>query len=249
MKAHALAPSLMLLLAAVPCLGQAVSRESQAEVLAACGLLQPEPLSRYGFAKASLVSLWYAKTGAELGNEIKKAGKEADNTFSFVTAMMRISKISTNDFLCAKRSMRPFAAIRNEENIRTVAEFLLVVYDAHISLNQRMVELLKKLETTDQAELMDQLSTLQVERGQRWADLIQPTQVALMMLVDMKRTDVPGKTTRLVITKTQKQALLHWIDEHFPEFKNGTPEDQWSDAAKAAQMYFKVFDGRKCADE
>jgi hypothetical protein len=96
---------------------------------------------------------------------------------------------------------------------------------------------------------MDNISTLQVERSQRWADLVQPTTMALLMMVDTKRTDVPNKTTRLLVTKAEKQSLLTWIDEHFPEFKNGTPKEQWSDPAKTAQMYFKVFEGRKCADE
>lgn len=159
--------------------------ESKAEAIAACGLLQPEPLTRFGFAKATLVSLWYARNGAERGKEMKQAANETDNPFSFVTAMMRITKTSTNDFFCAKASIRPFAAKENEENIRMASELVMLVYDAHISINQRMTELFKKLEVTDQGDLMDQISTLQVERSQRWADLVEPTTLALMMLVDL----------------------------------------------------------------
>jgi hypothetical protein len=99
------------------------------------------------------------------------------------------------------------------------------------------------------AELMDKISTLQVERSQRWADLVPATSMALMLMVDVKRTDDPNKTTRLVITKAQKQSLLDWLDSHFPEYRNGTPKDQWTDPAKTAELYFKVFEGRKCADE
>jgi hypothetical protein len=69
------------------------------------------------------------------------------------------------------------------------------------------------------------------------------------MMVDENRTDVPGHTTRLVITKDQKQSLLKFIGDHFPEFKDGTPKEKWTDPAKTAQMYFKIFEGRKCADE
>ena len=169
--------------------------------------------------------------------------------FSFVTALMRIAKTSTNDFLCAKRTLRPFAARDIEENVRIAADFMMVVYDGHISINERMVDLLKKLESTNKADFADQISTLQVERGQRWADLVRPTTMALLMMLDLKRTDVPEKTTRLLLTKAQKQALIDWIDAHFPEFKDGTPQDQWSDLAKTVQLYFKVFAGRKCADE
>jgi hypothetical protein len=65
----------------------------------------------------------------------------------------------------------------------------------------------------------------------------------------MKRPDENGKTTRLVITKMQKQALVNWANEHFQEFRNGTPKEEWSEPAKTAQLYFRIFDGRKCSDE
>jgi hypothetical protein len=169
--------------------------------------------------------------------------------FSWITAMMRINKTATNDFYCAKRPLKQFAVKDPNENVRTASDFMMVVYDAHVTINERMNDLLKNLDKTDQGELMDKISTLQVERSQRWADLVQPTTIALMMMVDLKRTDVPNRTTRLLITKTQKASLLAWIDGHFPEFKDGTLKDKWSDPAKTAQMFFKVFEGRKCADE
>ena len=180
---------------------------------------------------------------------MKQVAKTTDNMFSFLTAMMRITKTSTNDFYCAKRSLRPFTSEENQENVRIAADFMVVVYEAHININDRLIELLRRLDTTDQAELMDKFSTFQVERSQRWADLVQPTSFVLMMMVDLKRTDVPGKTTRLVITKAQKQMLLDSLYERFPEFKDGTPKDQWSDPVKTAQLYFGVLDSRKCADE
>lgn len=245
-----------LLLFALPCVSQTRSAattalHSKAETLAVCSVVDSEPftLTPYGFAKATVVSLWYAKTAAERGKEIKKASEGTDNMFSFITAMMRINKTSTNDFYCAKRSLEQFAAKHPDENVRTAAGFMMVVYDAQISINARMNELLKNLDQTDQGELADRFSTLQVERGQRWADLVRPTTMALMMMVDLKRTDVPNRTTRLVITKAQKLSLLTWIGDHFPEFKNGTPKEQWSDPAKTARLYFKVFEGRRCADE
>jgi hypothetical protein len=58
-----------------------------------------------------------------------------------------------------------------------------------------------------------------------------------------------GTTTRVSITKAQKKALLDWTNAHFPEFTNGTPKDKWSDPAKTAQMFFTMFEGRKCSDE
>lgn len=222
----------------------------KAEALVVCpGLLQPEPLTPPGFAKATLVSLWYARNAAERANEIKQSARETDNYLSWLAAMMRITKTSTNDFICAKRSVKPFAAKQSDENIRIAAGLLVVVYDAHISINLRALDVLKKLDSTNSVEVMDQITTLQVERGQRWADLVQPTTLALMLLIDPKRTDQNGNANWLVVTKAQKKMLLDWADEHFPEFKNGTPKEQWSEPAKTAQLYFSLFDRRKCSDE
>jgi len=53
----------------------------------------------------------------------------------------------------------------------------------------------------------------------------------------------------LAITKAQKQELLDWANENFTEFKDGTPENKWSDRAKTAHLLFKAFDGRTCSDE
>jgi len=233
----------------VPVLCTAQSRDSKAEALASCAaLIEPTPLTPYGFAKAVLVSLWYARNAAEGGNETEQAGKESDNYFSYVTALMRINR-TTNDFICARKSVKPFSVKAAGENISTAAKFFAITYDEHIRLNQRLIDVLKKLDSTKQFELTDQISTLQVERGQRWADLIRPTGLALTLLIDLKHADENGKANRLIITKAQRQTLLDWANDHFQEFKNGTPKDQWSDPAKTANLYFTFFEGRKCVDE
>src|SRR2546427_12158286 len=77
------------------------------------GPLETEPLTPYGFAKATLVSLWHARNAAQHSEDLKKETKEATTYFSFVTAMMRVTKTSTNDFICAKRSVKPFTAKQN----------------------------------------------------------------------------------------------------------------------------------------
>src|ERR1700681_1088244 len=76
-----------------------------------CTYVDPQKqLTPYENAKATLVSLWYARTAALHGTEFQKeAKKENYDTFQLVTAMMRSNKISTNDFICAKRSIEPFA--------------------------------------------------------------------------------------------------------------------------------------------
>ena len=239
---------LMVVVTAFPVLGQKVNPDVQAETLAACSLIVSEPPTPYGFAKATLVSLWYARTAANRADEIKKAANESNNMFSLVTGLMRVTKTATNDFLCARHSLRSFIGKDADETMRTAADFLMLVYSGHIAINDQMLELYKNLGDVGPA-LADKISTLQVERDKRWSDLVPAASMALLMMVDTKRTDDPNKTTRLVITKEQKQSLLRFIDSHFPEFKDGTPREKWTDPSKTADMYFKIFEGRKCADE
>src|ERR1017187_5815211 len=52
----------------------------------------------YGFAKATLASLWFARNAAETAKDIQQAAKETDNMLSFSIALMRITKTSTSDF-------------------------------------------------------------------------------------------------------------------------------------------------------
>jgi len=225
-----------------------INPETQAEALAVCSVIESEPLTPYGFGMGTLISLSYARDAAARGDEIKQVAKESDNMFSLITGLMRVTKMSTNDFLCAKHSLRPFIGKGSNENTKLAAEYLMVVYDSHIAIDNQMIDLYKHMDNLG-PDLMDKISTLQVERGQRWADLVKPTSLALLMMVDGKNTDVPGKTTRLAITKDEKKTRLAFIEDHFPEFKNGTPRDQWADPAKTAQMYFTIFEGRKCSDE
>jgi hypothetical protein len=220
----------------------------KAEALVSCPVAIQTDATRYGFAKATLVSLWYAKTAAERGIEMKHEINEATTTFSQITAMMRTAKESTNDFICAKQPLKPFARIKNED-ISTDATYLLMVYDQHIDINRRLISLIKQMDTLKEAELMDQISTLQVERGQRWSDLVQPTLLTLMLLVDGDRPDEQGGTRWLAITGAQKKELLDWSYDHFAEFKDGSPKERWSDPAKTAELYVKFLHEHRGSDE
>lgn len=226
----------------------AQTSEEKTEALVSCPvILQPDP-PPYGLAKAVLVSLWYAKNAAEHGKEIADESNKPDSDFALMTAMMRTTKLSTNDFICAKKPVLPFATKGNAEDVQLAATAMLTAYDQHIDINRRLLGLLKKMDSMKQTDVMDQISTLQVERGQRWSDLVQPTTLALMLLV-ADRPDEKGGTSWLNITKAQKQSLLGWANEHFPEFKNGTRKDQWSDPAKTAELYLVFLNGHRGSDE
>ena len=222
-------------------------KETNAEALVMCpGVSPPKTLTPVDFARAQLVSLSWAKTAAST-DEIEKAGK-ADNWVTFLTAVMRSTKTSTNSFICAKRSVIPFALDAKDKDTTTAAQLLVLVYFKHIDVNQRALELLKKMDTLKPAELSDQLSTLQVERGQLWAELVNPTAIGLMKLIDVSRIE-NERLPYLTVTKAQKQDFLDLIAVRFPEFRDGTPRDKWTDPAKTANLYIQALNERKCADE
>src|SRR5580693_2575350 len=88
---------------------RAQAPNAKAEALVSCPVtVQPDP-PPYGLAKAGLLSLWYANSASDRGNEMTEEVKKADNEFSKVTAMMRTTKLATNDFVCAKQPLKPFS--------------------------------------------------------------------------------------------------------------------------------------------
>jgi hypothetical protein len=240
--------AVIILSCSAPAVAQSPYVETNTEAMVVCpGVTPPKALTSVAFANSQLVSLWWARNAAST-EEIDKAGQESPTWLSFVTALMPVTKTSTNSFICAKRSLLPFATGKTDGNITTAAQVLALVYYKHIDINVRTLDLLKKMDTLKQAELADQLSTLQIERGQRWADLVEPTTLALMGLVDQTRIE-NDRLPYLVVTKAEKKDMLDWALAKFPEFNDGTPRDKWSDPAKTANMYFTLLNGRKCADE
>jgi hypothetical protein len=70
------------ILLSAPALSAAQVSGPSAEAMVNCPeLLKPEPLTPYGFAKATLVSLWYARNAAQRSTDVKKASRESTNAF------------------------------------------------------------------------------------------------------------------------------------------------------------------------
>ena len=106
---------------------------------------RPAALSQYGFARAMLESLWYARTAVKDAAKEIQQGQKTGDSLAFLTASMRATKLSTNDFICAKRTVERFASPKTQllsvnadqrDKIRTAAKFALKVYDAHIDINR-----------------------------------------------------------------------------------------------------------------
>lgn len=258
--------TLLLILACIATAAISDAQTSRAEALPACNALELEPKTAYGFAKAALASLWYARNAAARSSELTPEKGDAASPVESLTAMLRAIKSSTNDFICAKRAVEPFAATKPDDPSEVAASYFVMVYTAHIDINNRGLALLKKINSPDTKDVAvtfaDEISTLQVERGERWADLTVPTMIALMQLIDTRPTDdaghfLPdtkenrekGKAMRYTITRAQKRELLDWINEHFSEFA-GTAEKDWTAPAQMAHHYTEFLTGnRLCSDE
>ncbi len=218
------------------------------EKLAHCSL-EKQPLTPYGFAMATLQALSYARDAEEHASEVEQA-RSKNEPFSLVTAMMRTAKESSNDFICAKQAMRPYVGGDAGANVKIIATFVTAVYDAHVKLNDQFLQILKTLGTQDQPVLADQISSIQVERGQRNADLVTPTATALMLLVDTDHPDENGHTTRLLITREQKNALLGFLTAHFPELSStATSKHEPTDPAKTAGLFTSFLADHLASDE
>jgi hypothetical protein len=203
---------------------------------------RPEDTGAYAFARANLLALWYGKVAAVDGMaELQKAQEENAGPFSVLAAMMRGTKLGTNDYVCAKRAISRFGVPQSGKNIQTMAELLTTVYTTHILINEATLKILKEefkfgMEN-NMPKIMDRMSTLQVQRGQAWSDVTTPTTMALLLLVDQARPNEKEKLDHIILTVAQKKALLNWINEHFSELSDGTPEDQLLPPAQNVKLY------------
>lgn len=76
------------------------------------------------------------------------------------------------------------------EAIADTAIALVAAYDKKLAINERSLQLLKKLATNgNTVALSDQLSTILVESGEVWNEVIRPVGMSMLMLIDQRATD------------------------------------------------------------
>jgi hypothetical protein len=219
----------------------------------------------YQFAKAVLVSLFDAHAAIKDPLKELTEAQEKDLTpFGLLAAVMRGNKLSTNAYVCAQRSITNFIAemptmkagpgdkkwIETQHStLQAGADLLKGSYYTQILINMRVLQLLNQLgDKNDMTKLMDTISTLEVERGQRFDDLLGTTTTALMLLRDITRPDEQNHISRLIITRAQGLRLVDWVKGHFPELSDGT--SKVDKPAQTAGLYLSLNDPKwKYADE
>lgn len=227
----------------------------------------------YEFAKTVMVSLYDMHAAIQDGLEPLADAKKDPNSNPFATlgAMMTGTKLAMGDHACARRivnnfirkkpAMKPAGSdpkwIEDQKSgIETAAGLLSTAYYTQLMIDMRALQLLNRFGSprvgdskdfqSDMTQMMNQLSSLQVDAGKIPAGLLSPTMTALIFLCD-DLANRDGKLDRISITRAQRQHLFDWLNEHFPGLQT-EPEEKLDGFAQKAKLYFALLKF-KCADE
>jgi hypothetical protein len=224
--------------------------------------IQPTP---YNFAQATLRSLWIALIG-ETGYRVSvqqatgslTGGKPPDKEPA------TLIRASTDEFVCGKRQLRTFLFRPTPQELWDAAYGLTFFYDARIALNGRMLGVVSKAKTwpavgsqsltaegvktlKGKLELAGEVTTVDGDEVHEFELLPPSMRIATGLLLD------PNDRERLVVKKTEKQALLDRIAELFPDSVRSTAkvggEDGRALLIQVVDVYLEVLNSRKGADE
>jgi hypothetical protein len=165
-----------------------------------------------------------------------------------MTELLRISKSSSNDYRCAEVPLGAFNQPATDATKRLIAQSAIFSLHQQIQLDDRLNAFTKKLGTLSQAEMADEMSSMQVERDKIWHSLVPVIEVVLLSLEDDKRLNKNGNIDRLNITLAQKQALAGKVVRLFPGAAGDDP-DHMNMPTFLASLYLVLLNGHKAADE
>lgn len=213
-----------------------------------CTRAADEPRTPYGFANAVLNSLTYARDAADRALEIPQVTKQVSDPTALMTELLRISKTSTDDYMCAESALSNFNQNGVDPTERMSAQNMLVALHEHIGLNRDLEALIKRMGNEKPAEVADQMSTMQVRRSEIFHSMLPTVQIALLMLEDDNHPNKDGNIDRLLLSSSQKNELEAKVQSEFPELAN---QDQMKDnyAAFLASAYLVLLKSHLAADQ
>lgn len=215
-------------------------------------LHEARPDSKYAFTQASMIALSYARSAWREAEAFEVERKTTSNPQTLLIAMMRHTKTVSEAYACAGMVLEPYKKNADKEMIGVTAGFAAGVYRQHIRLNDQFLDLLRSLpDSADQAtKRADAISTMEVERGKLWTDLINATTLTLLGLVDQNKTGKDGTLQTLVITRAERKELLDRLLRAFPEVKGQAHKPGTSDLIFTAGLYYQFLTKPyKCSDE
>jgi hypothetical protein len=208
--------------------------------------------SKFAFAQASLIALSYAQGAVQEAAAFTAEQTSETDAQATLIGMMRHTKLASEQFACAERVLAQYRQSPDRKMIGFTADFLALLYKQHRFLNDTFLELLRKLPdlSSQPAKLADTISTIEVERGKLWNDLIKGTTLTLLGLLDQNRTDDEGTLHILVITRCERKELLDRLVQSFPEVKDKEKRTAEAGPAQAAGLYYLFLTKPyNCADE
>ena len=240
----------------VPLVGLMLSATAKAnagQTAPSCSYLhQARPDSKYAFTQGSLIALSYAESAWREADAFQAERKAEPNQQTLLIAMMRHIKTGSESYACAEMVLEPYKRSPDQNMIGLTADFVAGIYRQHRRLNDQFLDLLRNLpDLSDQpTKRADTISTIEVERGKLWNDLIKATTLTLLGLVDQSKTSKDGTLQTLVITKAERKELFDRLLRAFPEVKAQGHKAGASDLMFIASLYDQFLAGQyKSADE
>jgi hypothetical protein len=179
--------------------------------------------SRYAFAEASEVALYYASMAVQRYDAFNTA---TGSIGSNLVAVMSATKAATEAYRCAVLIMQPFKQSTDKKLIPTGAELGTQAYGDHIALNDRFLKVLREPKPGGIIGIADEISTVEVEREKLWLDLASVAKMATLGLVDASYSDSDGHLSGVVLKRSEKEEFLGRLMRDFPELKNETQIDK-----------------------
>jgi hypothetical protein len=243
-------PFVVILSVGLMMLSAAATADAQLRTAPSCLYMHnARPDSKYAFTQASLISLSYAGSVWREAKAFETERKAESNPQRLLTGMMRHTKSGSESYTCAEMVLEPYKKSADQKMTGFTAEFMAGVYRQHIRLNDQFLGLLRNL--PDQpTKLADAISTIEVERGKLWNDLMKATTLTLLGLVDQSKTDKDGTLQTLVITRAERKELLDRLLRAFPKVKDQSGKAGTSDLMFITGLYYQFLTKPyKCADE
>ena len=214
-------------------------------------LHEARPDSPYAYTQASLIALSYARSASREAEAFEAERRVERNPGTLLIAMMRHTKTASESYACAEMVLEPYEKSPDQNMIGLTAAYAAGLYRQHRRLTDQFLDLLRNLpDHSDQVKLADVISTIEVERGKVWKELIKATTLTLLGLVDQSKTSKDGTLQTLVITRAERKELLDRLLRAFPEVKAQGYKSGTSDLMFIAGLYDQFLTGQyKSADE
>jgi hypothetical protein len=196
----------------------------------------------YDFTKVQLQALWLASRGEQANLDVL--------TSRDVLPMDRIAKMMNGlreeriENICSGFVVSAFSESANN-SVAASAKFFMSSYQELQDLDDEMLRIiLQGVWDKDGTSSRDRLAEWKSERRDTLDRMKTAINFSLSLLVDKSRTDGEGNPDHLVLTKTQRDDLLSYLNARFPELGRGGNRGRVGDFAGQAMLIQSFLTGK-----